>query len=61
MQAYYRRGFKKLSIFDYFSGVECEIAMPGKIEEFLSHNCRSHYEQLVKNGYFVDRTVLLNQ
>ena len=38
-------------------GVDCEIAIPGKMEEYLSQNCRSHYEQLVKNGCFVNRTM----
>ncbi|KAJ7365083.1 hypothetical protein OS493_007729 [Desmophyllum pertusum] len=36
-------------------GIECRIAVPGKLEEYISQNCRSHYEQLVKHGCFIDR------
>ena len=43
---------------DFFSGLECRIAVPGKLEEFLSQNCRSLYEELVKSGYFIDRAML---
>ena len=39
----------------YFLGVECEFAIHGKMEEYLSQNCRSHYEQLVKIGCFIGR------
>ncbi|XP_078365734.1 thiamine-triphosphatase-like [Oculina patagonica] len=39
-------------------GIECKIAVPGKVEEYLLQNSRSHYEQLVKNGYFIDRAML---
>ena len=44
--------------FDFIPGVECKIAVPGKLEEYLSQNCRSHYDQLVKNGCFIDRAML---
>lgn len=36
-------------------GVECDFAIRGKMEEYLSQNCRSHYEQLVKIGWFIGR------
>ena len=44
--------------FDFIPDIECEIAVPGKLEEYLSQNCRSHYDQLVKNGCFIDRAML---
>ena len=42
----------------YSIGVECEIAIPGKMEVYLSQNCRSHFEKLVENGCFLNQTVL---
>ena len=36
------------------SGVESETSIPGKIEAYLSQHCRSHYEQLVGNGCFIN-------
>ena len=44
--------------FDFLSGIECKIAVPGKLEEYLSQNCRSHYDQLVKSGCFIDQAML---
>ena len=40
------------------SGVESETAIPGKIEAYLSQHCRSHYEQLVGNGCFINGEAL---
>ena len=42
------------------SGVESETAIPGKIQAYLSQHCRSHYEQLVGNGCFIN-VVALNK
>lgn len=51
--------FKSLNtLSDFLPDIECRIAVPGKLEEYLSQNCRSHYNQLVKNGCFIDRAVL---
>ena len=40
------------------SGVESETAVPGKIEAYLSQYRRSHYQQLVGNGCFIDGEAL---
>lgn len=47
-----------ITLSDSLPGIECTNAVPGKLEEYLSQNCRSHYDQLVKNGCFIDRVVL---
>lgn len=53
-----RKPISKGLYYDLFLGIECKIAVPGKVEEYLLQNSKSHYEQLVKTGYFIDRAML---